>query len=146
MSVRPRQLRAVIAARERLRDLAGAAHAQAAAAELHAQAAATSASADLDQAIADARDRMATGAGLHELMRIADELAGDRAHVQAAEQERLAAGVRAQESAAALRLRERELRTVERVLEDRRDQLAVSAERGEQRVTDDHGGRRGRPT
>jgi hypothetical protein len=144
MTVRPRQLRAVIAARGRLRDLAGAAHAQAAAAELHAAAAANHAAADLEDAIASARDRMATGAGIAELMRIADELASDRAHVAAAEQARRSAGLRAQESAHQLRLRERELRTVERVLDDCRDRLAVTAERTEQRITDDHGGRRGR--
>ncbi|HVV85322.1 MAG TPA: hypothetical protein VHE35_19805 [Kofleriaceae bacterium] len=145
MTVRPRQLRAVIAARGRLRDLAGAVHAQATAAEQQAAAQASSAAAELDHAIADAGKRMATSAGIAELMRIADELAGDRALAAAAERERQAASARAQQSAAQLRQRERELRTVERVLEDCREELALAAERGEQRVTDDHGGRRRQP-
>lgn len=145
MSVRPRQLRAVIAARGRLRDLAGAVHAQAAADEQRAAIVASTAAAELELAIASARERMATSAGISELMRIADELAGDQAEALAAEQRRTAAGARARESAAALRTRERELRTVERVLEDSRDRLEVAFERGEQRVNDDMGGRRRQP-
>lgn len=142
MTVRPRQLRAVIAARGRLRDLAGAVHAQAAAAEQRATAVACSAAAELDTAIATACERMATSAGIAELMRIADELAGDRAQAVAAEQQRAVAGARAQESAAKLRVRERELRTVERVLDDAQTRLELAIDRGEQRATDDRGGRR----
>ena len=137
MTIRPRQLRAVIAARGRLRDLAGAVHAQAAAAEQRAAAVATTAAAELDLAITTACDRLAASDGVAELMRIADELAGDRAQAAAAEQQRAAAGARAQESAAALRLRERELRTVERVLDDVRARVELAVERGEQRANDD---------
>lgn len=145
MSVRPRQLRAVIAARGRLRDLAGAVHAQNSAAEQQAAAIASSAAAELEIAIVSARERMATSAGIAELMRIADELAGDQAQAVAAAEERDAAEARTRQSAAALRLRERELRTVERVLEDNRTQLELASDRLEQRVTDDHGGRRRQP-
>ncbi len=145
MSVRPRQLRAVIAARGRLRDLAGAVHAQNSAAEQQAAANASSAAAELEIAIVSARERMATSAGIAELMRIADELAGDQAQAVAAAEEREAAEARTRQSAAALRLRERELRTVERVLEDNRTQLELASDRLEQRVTDDHGGRRRQP-
>lgn len=137
MTVRPRQLRAVIAARGRLRDLAGVAHANAAAAEQEAADAASTAAAELEQSLATARDRMASSSGVTDLMRIADELAADRAQAAAAEKAREAANARARASAAALRQRERELRTVERVLEDSRERLAAMAEKGEQRATDD---------
>ncbi len=145
MTVRPRQLRAVIAARGRLRDLAGAIHAQAAAAEQRATVVACTAAAELDAAIVTACDRMATSAGVAELMRIADELAGDRAEAAAAEQRRAVAGARAQDSAAKLRLRERELRTVERVLDDSQTRLELAVNRSEQRATDYRGGRRRAP-
>lgn len=142
MTIRPRQLRAVIAARGRLRDLASAVHAQAQADEVRAAEVATTAAAELDEAITSAAERMATSAGVAELMRIAEELAGDRANVDAAHAAHSAAGDRARQSAAALRSRERELRTVERVLEDSREQLEVALEKGEQRATDDRGRRR----
>ncbi len=142
MTIRPRSLKAVQVARERLRDLAGAdAHRTAAAAGVAAAAAAAAAVA-LDDSLDACRERM-RAASITGLIRISD-LETSRAEVghAAADSEAMARAARV--AVEALARRERELRTVERALELTRNATDALLAADEQRANDDLSARRRR--
>ncbi len=142
MTLRPRAVRAAIAARTRIRDIAAAASAHAQAADAEARAAAESAGRALDHAIDRAHSRLAASGSVAELDRIAGELEGDRASAADAEQVRRDAAAARERALNVLQQRERQLRTVERALDMLLDERAAGAARSEQRLTDDLGSRR----
>jgi hypothetical protein len=142
MTIRPRAVRAAIAARTKMRDLAAAANAQAQSADQEAKDAEARAAAELDQAIADAHARMATSGSVAELCRIADELEADRAGVNDAVKVRATAAAALEKAVQTLQQRERQLRTVERALDVIMDHKATGVARAEQQLTDDLNNRR----
>jgi len=143
VTIRPRSLKAVQVARERLRDLAGAdAHRTAAAAGVAAAAAAAAAVA-LDDSLDACRERM-RAASITGLIRISADLETSRAEVghAAADSEAMARAARV--AVEALARRERELRTVERALELTRNAADALLAADEQRANDDLSARRRR--
>lgn len=140
-----RTLRAVVAARTRMRDAAAAA--EAAADLVHTRAVATSqgARADLDQTLDDTRERMPLAASVLDVERMADEITGDRVVHLEAERRREQAAASLGRAKAELRLQARQLRSMERALDNQLDAHDAAQLRDEQRLSDDLGSRPRRP-
>ncbi len=142
MTLRPRTIRAAIAARTSLRDAAAATEARAQAEARAAHEALVHAAAELDLAVGAANERMARSGSVAELLRIAEELEGERALARDAAAVRATAAAALDDAISNLRSRERQLRTVERALDVLLEHRATGAARDEQRLTDDLGARR----
>lgn len=142
MTMRPRAIRAVMQARTSMRDLAAATNSRAQNEAAAARHAADRAAGELDRAIADANARMATSGSVAELCRIADELEADRAAVKDAEKVRATAAAALERAITTLQQRERQLRTVERALDNVLEHRAGGENRAEQQLNDDLNNRR----
>ena len=141
MTIRPRSLRAVQQARSRLRDLASAGYHQAQAEAGAAEHAAASASSVLDRKLDESRQRM-HAASITGLIRISADLESARAEATTAEAASAEAATALREAADALAKRERDLRSIDRAIEQA---LAVTEElraTDEQRLSDDLSSRR----
>ena len=141
MTIRPRALKAVQQARTRLRDLASAGVHQARNEAGVADAAAADATAALSTTLDDCHRRM-HAASITGLIRISADVETRRAEASLAVAASAEAATAVRTAVEALALRERELRTVERAIEQAMaagEELRAS---DEQRLTDDLGGRR----
>lgn len=142
MTIDPKTVKALRNARERLRDVAAANHTTASGHRERAAAAVAAEHATLTAKLDAATMALARATSLADIHAIHDEIAAHRAAIIDAEHAHHRATTDSDATAAQLRERTRELRTVERAIEtDRRDRND-RAQRGEQRGHDDLSGRR----
>lgn len=137
-----RTIRALLVAREKLRDLAAAEHAAVAHARDVAASRVASAREDLDRAIGEAAHTLGNAQSIYDLDTIANDIARRHIAISAARSSHVEAQSRADRSAAALRESTRKLRTAERIAELASDEVSGIESRAEQRANDDLASRR----
>jgi hypothetical protein len=144
--IKPRVVRALKDARARLRDVAAAAHATAAATRDRCADAVRDEHASLETTLDDAAASLARARTVHELDRVADATVASRLAVADALARHDDAAAASATTAAHLRVRARQLRTAERLVERVDDHRAEREARAEQHGNDDLAARRaGRP-
>ena len=143
MSIQPRTVRALRDARRRLRDAAAADHGVASSAHARANADAADADAAVDAGLSGAIGALAAARSVADLDRVHAHLDDDRAAAADAHALVRIAASAADDAAQRLVARERQLRSVEKLIERMDGERARSEAKADQRMTDDHASRRG---
>jgi hypothetical protein len=142
MTIKIRVVRSLRDVRTRLRDVAAAAHTNAAAARDRSARELADEHASLETALDEAADTLAAARTVHELDLVAAATGGYRLSVAAAAERHQCALAASQTTADHLRERTRQLRTAERLVDRADARRAKRESRAEQRRTDDMAGRR----
>lgn len=142
MTIKIRVVRSLKEVRTRLRDVAAAAHSNAAAARDRSAQDLADEHASLESALDEAAETMAAARNVHELDQISENTGVYRLSVAAAAERHQRAVADSQTTADHLRERTRQLRTAERLVDMAHARRAKRESRAEQRRTDDLAGRR----
>jgi flagellar biosynthesis chaperone FliJ len=142
MTIKIRVVRSLKDVRTRLRDVAAAAHSNAAAARDRSARDLADEHASLETALDQAAGTLAAARTVHELDQVAEATGVYRLSVADAAERHQCALAASQTTADQLRERTRQLRTAERLVEQADARRAKRESRAEQRRTDDLAGRR----
>jgi flagellar biosynthesis chaperone FliJ len=142
MTIRIRVVRALKDVRTRLRDVAAAAHSNAAGVRDRSAQELAAEHDQLEAALDQAADTLAAARTVHELDRVADDTGVHRLSVADAEKRHEVALAASQTTADRLRERTRQLRAAERLVERGEHRRARRESRAEQRRADDMAARR----
>jgi flagellar biosynthesis chaperone FliJ len=142
MTIRPRAVRALRDARERLRDAAAATHAQSTAARELSAADLAVEERRLSEHMDEAPTLLSTARTVHELDRVAETTGVYRIAIADASTRLQSATALTDQTAGKLRERTRQLRSAERLVEIVDDSRAKLEARNEQRANDDLASRR----
>jgi flagellar biosynthesis chaperone FliJ len=142
MTIKIRVVRSLKEVRTRLRDVAAAAHSNAAAARDLAARDLASEHASLENALDEAATTLAAARTVHDLDQVAEATGVFRLSVADAAERHQVAVVATQTTADHLRERTRQLRTAERLVEQADARRAKRESRAEARRADDLAGRR----
>jgi flagellar biosynthesis chaperone FliJ len=142
MTIRIRVVRALKDARTRLRDVAAAAHSNAAAVRDRSARELQDEHASLETALDDAAETLAAARTVHELDRVAETTGEYRRSVADATVRHGQAVSASEATADRLRERTRQLRSAERLVERVEDRRSKREDRAEQRGADDMAARR----
>jgi flagellar biosynthesis chaperone FliJ len=142
MTIRIRVIRNLKDVRTRLRDIAAAAHSNAAAQRDRSAQHLEDQSASLESALDRAASELATARTVHDLGAIAETTGSHRLSLADAIEHHQLAVAASETTAGQLRERTRQLRTAERLVEQADTRRAKRESRAEQRRTDDLAARR----
>jgi flagellar biosynthesis chaperone FliJ len=137
MTIRPRVVRALRDARERMRDAAAATHATATTALEHSDVELADSCDRLEAFLDDAGQELAAARNVHEIDRVAQVSGVYRLEIADAKARRDEAAALSSRTADALRERTRQLRSVEKLVELVDDHRSKNELRSEQRLNDD---------
>jgi flagellar export protein FliJ len=137
MTIRPRVVRALRDARERLRDVAAATHATATTAAERSEAELADSCDRLEVFLDDASQALASARNVHDLGHVADVSGAYRLEILDARARHDDATAASERTATALRERTRQLRSAERLVDRVQDHHTKRELRTEQRDNDD---------
>jgi len=142
VTIKPRSARALLDARSKLHAIAAAAHATSAAETGRAANAVADRNRALDESFIEASASLASARSVHDLDRAAITVAASRGDLVDATQIHAEAAARSDATMSTLKVRSRQLRVAERILETVTRELDDRESRGEQRRNDDMAARR----